>query len=744
MNHYRCCVAGVLLFCSCGLLSVQSDDAVTVGPSEKPVSAVPKSAQTLPRSVLDGCWETNDLLQLPGVDVKQLLREDAENKSGEKTTRLGVVQTLDTAIAPNGSKTINGAWRTLSDGTRVWQQAIAAAGAYGVRLHLTDINMPDSCDIYVYETQNPTALRGPYNKRTLNGRDAFWTGTLFAEQITVECYAPATVEPSSVRFQIQEYAFIYRDPTVIAKEGNCHNDVSCYADWASESRALAGIGSFDSRNYVWCTGCLLNDTDHSTFVDYFMTAHHCVGSQTEADDTEFYWFYKTAACNGAPPALSSLPRTDGGADYLSSASLEAGSDYAFLRLRQASPGGVTYAGWTTVAPSGSETLTGLHMPDGSYERINFGRLSGSEPNYWWIIWASGATEPGSSGSPLFNANGLVIGQLYGGQSDCSNLGGEDYYGRFDRAYPSIRRWLNPAADSLERNYLPGDYDGDNLVDLCVYYPASGEWNICFNDDGDFVRVFSVNWGWSEAQPVPGDYDGDGTTDIAVYHPDSGYWYVRPSSNVAGTNYNVFWGWREARPVPGDYDDDGITDCAVYYPETGAWIVRKSSDQQLLTRNYGYSGAMPVLGDFNGNGYDDFAVYVHENGTWGGVDPLTGAVIMELNNQPWGWSSAKPVPADYDADGKTDRAVYYQGSWYVWLSGDAQAATWIWGNGDMLPVPGQYRDRRYCENPKGTPAPRTQLGVYFPATGEWALCDKYGDQQPFFKQFGWSEALPPNL
>ena len=226
-------------------------------------------------------------------------------------------------------------------------------------------------------------------------------------------------------------------------------------------------------------------------------------------------------------------------------------------------------------------------------------------------------------------------------------------------------------------YLPGDYDGDDLVDLCVYYPDSGQWNICFNDEGAFNRVFSVNWGWSEAQPVPGDYDGDGTTDVAVYHPDSGYWYVRPSSNVSSTNYNVFWGWSEAKPVPGDYDDDGITDCAVYYPETGAWIVRKSSDKQLLTRNYGYPGAKPVLGDFNGNGYDDFAVYVDENGTWGGVDPLTGAVIQELNNQPWGWSGAKPVPADYDGDGKTDRAVFSEGSWFVWLSKDAEGATWVW-------------------------------------------------------------------
>ena len=76
-------------------------------------------------------------------------------------------------------------------------------------------------------------------------------------------------------------------------------------------------------------------------------------------------------------------------------------------------------------------------------------------NVWRINdWQMGVTEGGSSGSPLFNENGHLIGQLWRGSAACSGTndnGGYDEYGRFDVSWDAgttvatrLREWLDPS------------------------------------------------------------------------------------------------------------------------------------------------------------------------------------------------------------------------------------------------------------------------------------------------------------
>tara|TARA_B110001469_G_scaffold32478_1_gene32964 strand:- start:386 stop:1606 length:1221 start_codon:yes stop_codon:yes gene_type:complete len=72
---------------------------------------------------------------------------------------------------------------------------------------------------------------------------------------------------------------------------------------------------------------------------------------------------------------------------------------------------------------------------------------------WYIDeWEDGVTEPGSSGSPLFDQNHRIIGQLYGGYAACSgsvNNGQADWYGRFGVSWDGnspetrLKDWLDP-------------------------------------------------------------------------------------------------------------------------------------------------------------------------------------------------------------------------------------------------------------------------------------------------------------
>jgi hypothetical protein len=194
----------------------------------------------------------------------------------------------------------------------------------------------------------------------------------------------------------------------------------------------------------------LNDFDGATFVGYFLTANHCLngsdsdlGTQAQANTVEYYWLFQTATCNGTPPNAADVPRSAGGADLISRQTRNSGNDHAFLRLRDVLPGGLTLLGWDTTAFSNGDDIAGIHHPDGSFKRLSLGDISGSSTNYWDVDWSSGTTEPGSSGSPIFDSAHRVRGQLWGDNRTCPAPGAtaRSVYGRYNVTYPNIRRWM---------------------------------------------------------------------------------------------------------------------------------------------------------------------------------------------------------------------------------------------------------------------------------------------------------------
>jgi V8-like Glu-specific endopeptidase len=84
--------------------------------------------------------------------------------------------------------------------------------------------------------------------------------------------------------------------------------------------------------------------------------------------------------------------------------------------------------------------------------------------HWVVVFDNGTAEGGSSGSPLFNTNKRVIGQLHGGYSGCAPI--EKDYGRFDKSWTGggtndtqLKYWLDP----LNTNPM--------TMTMCAFPPA---------------------------------------------------------------------------------------------------------------------------------------------------------------------------------------------------------------------------------------------------------------------------------
>jgi len=213
--------------------------------------------------------------------------------------------------------------------------------------------------------------------------------------------------------------------------------------------------------------------------------------------------------------------------------------------------------------------------------------------------------------------------------------------------------------------IPGDYDGDGLVDCAVFLNGSFLIRPSGNPNAAYT-VYFANW---NDMAAPGDYDGDGKTDIAVFRPSTGQWFYSPSSRPGSPNVAVQTSALPSDiPVPGDYDGDGKTDFSFFRPSKGAFYQMLSSNMGVTyVSPFSLSTDLPVVGDYDGDGKTDLAVYRPSNGNWYYRPSTSPNTVLTQTSQ--GQPGDIPVPGDYDSDGKTDFAVWRPSTqtWYVILS-----------------------------------------------------------------------------
>ncbi|MEZ5064459.1 MAG: FlgD immunoglobulin-like domain containing protein [bacterium] len=423
----------------------------------------------------------------------EALRVATDRVSREDGAPLQFADPVAVSITP----ATHGTWETFPDGSRLWRLRFDAPGATDLNLGLTHFRLPVGATFHV-TAEGQDYWEGPYTSLDNAPHGELWLPVVPGGKAVAELFVPpaADFEPE---IEIAQVGYGFRDwfklEREIGRQGSCNNDVICPEGdpWRDQIKAVAVY----TLNGFWtCTGTMVMNTS-ADFTPYFLTANHC-GVSTGNDQTMvIYWNFESPTCGAL--CCGSLSDNQTGSIFRASRS---DVDFCLVQLEEdPDPASeVFFAGWDRDTGAGSTGSVGIHHPNTDEKAISFNTdalttmnscIGGGSQTHWRVNnWEDGTTEPGSSGSGLFDpANKRLIGFLSGGLASCSNIN-YDCYGKFTLAWNGssassrLSDWLDPTssgAPSLDGSFSNGvgrvGYLAHGGADVCPSNPGqqNGVW-----------------------------------------------------------------------------------------------------------------------------------------------------------------------------------------------------------------------------------------------------------------------------
>lgn len=358
----------------------------------------------------------------------------------------------------------------------MWSSSISSPGASAMRMEVRDFNMPKGAELYVFNSHGEAF--GPYSGMGPNGNGHFWTNSITGDNLRMAIRLPkegdkalgetfmtiATVGHMGPRFRIARNIAPAEvgDKAFCSFNESCVNNANCGStnNAVNDARlAVAHMIYQSGPSYYICSGGLLNDTDNSSVRPLFLTANHCLSTNSEAASLEAIFDFDTPCggnCDQYAQNTSNYPIRTNGSSVLSTSGT---SDYTLLELSQTPGGTRAYLGWTNsaVAFSNNTPLYRISHPSGAPQAYSEHSVDtskgtcGSWPRGNWIYShdENGATEGGSSGSPVVNSSGQVVGQLSGGcgtnvNDTCDNINNATVDGALAAYFNNVAQYLDPS------------------------------------------------------------------------------------------------------------------------------------------------------------------------------------------------------------------------------------------------------------------------------------------------------------
>jgi Trypsin-like peptidase domain len=467
------------------------------------------------------------------VGITQQDRDDlaVPAAKGFAPLRIGVVKPVaETVGKPFGKAFNRGVIESNPDGSFVWAMTVRSPGAQAIRVHLTGFSLPDNTEMYFISPRGQA--HGPYTGEGRNGNGDFWTRSIASEsgQLVLRYTGDnPNVDKPRMAFVVSDLGHIRGrkpDSSTESHDGwPCSDNAPCMVDVNCTNTGPAGPAEDAVAKMEWisgafintCSGGLLADTDSGSQIPYFLTANHCFTS--DISNLETFFNYTTDSCNGGCPDSLVTGGTPPPASTIGITVVATGSaaDFTLATLDQAPPAGATFLGWNNIAIHNSAGANLYRISNANFGPQVYSQhdVDPSSPTCtgWnrgpriYSVDQTGATMGGSSGSPVVNSAGEVVGQLSGCcgfncADDCDAANNWTVDGAFAYYWDSVSEFLDPSTGGCTSDAECNDGQFCTGVETCVSGSCQSSGDPCSGGE-------TCNEGTDSCDP-PSGCDNDGT------------------------------------------------------------------------------------------------------------------------------------------------------------------------------------------------------------------------------------------
>lgn len=402
--------------------------------------------------------------------------------AASKHKSLKFAHTYPVDLSPENS----GSWYNLPNGQRVWKLKIVSEGAKSINIIFSQFELPEGGMLFVYNPDKST-VRGGFNH--LNNKE---NGVLPIMPVPGDVLIVEYQEPLLPNFEANlvigsvnhDYIGILGGLKVgdFGDAQPCEVDVNCLGTSILTKR---GVLKMIVGGSEVCTGSLVNNTARNGRNYVLSAAHPFQEVNYNAGTTLFIFNYQCPFCS-TPDIEGTREQSVAGADMKAYSPDGPGQniDFSLMELSVNPPNAYrpVYLGWDVRETVPNNTYC-IHHPVGDVKKIsvdddepkissiNIGGIDYYANGHFLVEeWESGATEPGSSGSPLFNNRDQIVGGLSAGLADCQDPT-IDYFFRISKAWDAfprqaeqLKHWLDPSGtgEELLEVYVPEDV-GNTIV-----------------------------------------------------------------------------------------------------------------------------------------------------------------------------------------------------------------------------------------------------------------------------------------